>query len=171
MAIAILFDGSNRVTTYNVNADTLDYLGRPDALVYYDGNSDDSKRETVLNLLRSVQIKYLKVVAGELLEMTQEEKSAIDSAEALASLNSFRSTALSLVDLKDPQAAIIRSALIEILNYCNAERNKFNTLLAWLGTQGTLSNRTQLNAMSLIEATVQQAKDSIKNRINNGEAD
>ena len=58
MAIAILFDGSNRVTNYNVNADALDFLNRPDALVFYDGNSNDIQRGSDLNLLSNVQMRY-----------------------------------------------------------------------------------------------------------------
>lgn len=67
--------------------------------------------------------------------------------------------------------ALIRAVVIELLNYCNAQRARHNTLLQWLGTQTTLTNRGQLAAMQLNEATPAQARNAIKTRITNGDAD
>ena len=67
--------------------------------------------------------------------------------------------------------ALIRAVVIELLDYCNAQRQQHNALLTWLGAQGTLANRGQLTAMQLAEATPTQARTSIKSRIDAGNAD
>lgn len=76
-----------------------------------------------------------------------------------------------LASQEKEQNAMVRAVVLELLNYANAERNKFNLLLQWLGTQTTLANRGQLTALELIEATPQQAKQAISDRITAGEAD
>ena len=67
--------------------------------------------------------------------------------------------------------ALIRAVVLELLDYSNAQRAEHNTLLAWLGTQTTLTNLGQLTAMQLNEATPVQARNAIKARLTNGEAD
>ena len=67
--------------------------------------------------------------------------------------------------------ALIRAVVVELLDYCNTQRQQHNALLTWLGAQGTLANRGQLTAMQLAEATPTQARTSIKSRIDAGNAD
>lgn len=87
-------------------------------------------------------------------------------AELLASR---RVAARARIDHMDEAA--LRAVVIESLAYANEMRAKFNTLLQWLGTQTTLVGRGQLAAMTLPQATTQQAKQRIKGRIDGGEAD
>lgn len=175
MAIGIIFNNQNVVTDANINADSLEWSVKPNSLVFHDGNSSEEIRNTIINLLRTIPIKYLKVVNSMVVEMTAEEKLAVDAAEAFAlsakQQAEMRNIGPIVIDEKSAQYAVLRGMLIEILNYDNTERTNFNSLLTWLGTQGTLVNRNQLPSAQLSIATVSQALTAIKNRIAAGEAD
>lgn len=74
-------------------------------------------------------------------------------------------------ELKAENSVGLRAIIIELLEYANAERVKFNSLLQYLGGQTSLTQRGQLTAMQLPIATRAEAKTAIKNRIQNGQAD
>ena len=175
MAIGITFNNQNVVTDANINADSLEWSVKQNSLVFHDGNSSEDIRNTIINLLQTVPIKYLKIVNSMVVEMTAEEKLTVDAAEAFAlsakQQEEMRSIGPIIIDEKSAQYAVLRGMLIEILNYVNTERTNFNSLLTWLGTQGTLVNRNQLPSAQLSIATVSQALTAIKNRIAAGEAD
>ncbi len=175
MAIGIIYNNENVVVEANTNADSLDWSSRQNSLVFHDGNSTNGTREYLFNLLITVPIKYLKVVNSEVLEMTSDEKLAVDAAEAFALSSKqqadMRTRGPILIDEKSSEYAVLRGMLIEILNYVNLERTNFNSLLTWLGTQVQLTNRIQLTNFQLNTATPIQALTAIKNRIAAGEAD
>jgi len=66
---------------------------------------------------------------------------------------------------------ILRAIVLESLAYANAQREAFNRLIQWLGTQTALAQRSQLAELGLPLATPDQAKTRIKGRIGAGEVD
>ena len=72
MAIGIIFNNQNVVTDANINADSLEWSVKPNSLVFHDGNSSEDIRNTIINLLQTVPIKYLKIVNSMVVEMTAE---------------------------------------------------------------------------------------------------
>ena len=67
--------------------------------------------------------------------------------------------------------AALRAIVLASLAYANETRAAPNTLLAWLGTQATLTQRSQLAAMGLTIATPTQAKAAVEAKMDGGEAD
>lgn len=173
MAIAILFDGSNRVTNYNVNADTLDFIGRPDALVFYDGNSDDTKRNSILHLLLNVPLKYLKVVAGDLLEMDQTEKDSVDLALLTALDLEIRSRAKSsyngFLDLPLALRAFA-SITVDEINILRQWITSFKTQVALATTLADLKTRVA-GLPAVNDRTLSQLKTAIQSRIDDRSID
>lgn len=175
MAIGIIFNNKNVVTDANINADSFEWIVKPNSLVFHDGNSSEDMRNTIINLIKTVPLKYLKIVNSMVVEMTSDEKLVVDAEEAFSISNKqqedMRNQGPVLIESRDAQNAILRAILLELLNYVNTERTNFNSLLTWLGGQGGLTNRVQLTNFQLNTATALQALTAIKNRIANGEAD
>lgn len=173
MAIAILFDGSNRVTDFNINADTLEYLGRPNSIVFYDGNSDDTKRNSILHLLLNVPIKYLKVVAGDLLEMDQTEKNAVDLALLTALDLEIRSRAKSSYDgFSDLPLALraFASITVDEINILRQWITSFKTQVALATTLADLKTRVA-GLPTVNDRTLSQLKTAIQSRIDDHSVD
>ena len=106
-----------------------------------------------------------KPTKTQLAAVTQEQ---IDNARLMKLRTKAKEA---LADQAHEQNALVRAVVLELLDYCNAQRAKHNQLLQWIGGQTTLLNRGQLAALALNEATPQQAKQAIVSRIENGEAD
>lgn len=175
MAIGIIYNNENVVIEANLNADSLDWSVKPNSIVFHDGNSTDETREYLFNLLKTVPIKYLKIVDSNVVEMNSDEKLAVDAAEAFAieskQREEMRNVGPTLLDIKSPDYAVIRAIIIELIEQTNNERTNFNSLLTWLGAQGGLTSRTQLPNFQLNTLTAKQALTAIKNRISVGDAD
>lgn len=138
MANVIIYDkdaSPKRVIKYLISVNTPDYSGRPDVLVN--------------PVLPGGDIKYWKVVDSSVVEMTQEEKDAIDSAEAAALLSSQRVGAKSKLDGMVPEHLVLRAAMGIIKEEVNILRDLH----------------------SLAPRTLAQLKTAIKNKIDSGDVD
>ncbi len=173
MAIGIIYDGSNRVTDFNINADTLDYLDRPNSIVFYDGNSDDQKRSSIINLLMNVPIKYLKVFAGDLLEMDQTEKNAVDLALLTALDMEIRSRAKSSYDgFSDLPLALraFASITVDEINILRQWITSFKTQVSLATTLADLKTRVA-GLPTVNDRTLSQLKTAIQSRIDDHSVD
>lgn len=173
MAIGIIYDGSNRVIDFNINADTLDYLDRPNSIVFYDGNSDDQKRSSIINLLMNVPIKYLKVFAGDLLEMDQTEKNAVDLALLTALDLEIRSRAKSSYDgfLDLPLALrAFASITVDEINILRQWITSFKTQVSLATTLADLKTRVA-GLPTVNDRTLSQLKTAIQSRIDDHSVD
>lgn len=102
-------------------------------------------------------------------DVLDQEADWLAAGGALADLRRRAKEALS--DQADATRALIRAVVLETLGLVNGNAEKHNDLLAWLGTQTSLTQRTLLPGFVQPTPTAQQARDAIIARIAAGEAD
>lgn len=89
MAHIVIYDTNTlKVLDYKMSVNTPDYMGRNDVLF-----------DPVLPT--GIPLKYLKVDSGQVVEMNQPEKNAIDAAEAQAAVDAENARITSLDDKMD----------------------------------------------------------------------
>ena len=127
--------------------------------------------------LPQVAAKHLKQVGGAIVEMTQAEKDAVDSAEiaaaAAALLSSSRSGAKDSVDQLSAEGVRLRAALLIILDEMNILRTRDRDRSADVAAATNLADlKTRWAARAALDdRTAAQIKTSLKARIDAGDAD
>ena len=85
MAIGLKHDGNGKVLELRDSVDGVIYPTQPNAVVWHDQNSTNEVREYLLRLIKNdIPKNYLKwnIAKGEVSEMSQAEKDAVDAEEA-----------------------------------------------------------------------------------------
>lgn len=86
-------------------------------------------------------------------------------------LGRLRTQAGSAITAREPHAMLTRAVLAALLDRLNTMAGQHDALLAWLGTQTTLTQRAQLAGFSLGQVTVIQARAAVASKISGGGAD
>jgi hypothetical protein len=148
--------------------DTSDYASVKDGFIYVPGGCGS---------LPNVAPKYLKVVSGEVVEMSQAEKDTLDANEAAfaqAELTAqSRSGAKDSVDQLSPEGVRLRASLLVVMERFNTVTERIDAVEACIENAGTLTAaKTCLGGLSnLGTVNAAQLKTAIKNKIDAGSAD
>lgn len=145
----------------------------PDTLVFHDQNSTREIINILFVLIDTVPVKYMKVVGGDVLEMTQEEKDAIDAAELVVETANIRISAKESVVGFSPNP-LFQRAFADII------KDEFNLLRQWtrdfkteVAAATNLANlQTRVASLpTLNDRTLAQLKTAIQNRIDDTTVD
>lgn len=148
--------------------DTSNYSSAKDGFIYIPNGCGS---------LPQVAPKYLKVVNGEVVEMSQAEKDTLDANEAAfaqAELTaSSRSGAKDSVNNLTPEGVRLRASLLVVLDRFNTVTQRIDAVEACIENAGSLAAaKTCLAGLSPIgTATASQMKNAIKSQIDGGFAD
>jgi hypothetical protein len=127
-AISVVYDEDGKVTRARLTGNGLQ---GERVLVY---RNEDAEYIPVRNILLSTSRKWLRVVDGELTELSQEEKDAIIAAEQAAAeaaqITSSRAEAVGYITANDGRSKLIRAALKLIANSLVETRSKVNEIAA-----------------------------------------
>lgn len=148
------------VISYLESVNTPDYEGRPDVVINP-------------SIPVGVAIKYLKHVTGSIVEMTQEEKDAVDAAEVAAFLARLKSNAKSLYDGQQEQGQALRALVYVLIDEINILRQWTISFKSETALASSLADfKTRVATLpTLPDRTLAQAKTAIQTEIDNGTVD
>jgi hypothetical protein len=140
-------------------------------------NIDSSQYNSLVQLIKTVDWKYLKMLNGFPVEMASAEKTAVDDALAAQIqaqvLSDARAGAKNSVDELSPEGVRLRAALLVVLDRFNTVTAAYDAIISCNVNNSTASViRSCINAIPTVgQATAAQMKTAIKNKIDAGSAD
>jgi hypothetical protein len=127
-AVSIVYDEEGKVTSARLTGNAV----QGDRVLVY--RNEDAEYIPVRNILVSTSTKWLRVVDGELTELSQAEKDAITAAEQAAAeaaqVTTSRAEAIGYISANDGRSKLIRAALKLITNSLVKTRSKVNEIAA-----------------------------------------
>lgn len=156
-------DGSGNITDLQLDADSVYFKTTPNCFYYELGKDgiDQVSWDRIRNVILNVPNKYIKLdlVTDEPVEMTAGEKTVVDSDSLAARDLSVRSGAKAILDGQNSDGLRIRCLVDAIRKRDNQIISRINDLIAG-NTPSTLNQITLANV-----------KTTIKNCVDNGDAD
>lgn len=172
MPSVILYDEQNgTVKSFRTSVDPSPFEGWTDALIYDD--TTNPTEQTIKNLVASVGIQYLKVVAGAVGEMTPAEKAATDAALS-ASVTAGHRTSGKAILLNPSDHGVLLRAFADIV------KDELNNIRGWLvsfkaavNSASTLADlKIRVAALpNMPDRSLSQLKTAIESRIDSGGVD
>ena len=146
---------------------------------YYENgqNISEAQDTAIRTLLKTVPVRYLKMINGFPAEMSPQEKVDVDDAWAAEiqakTLSDSRSGAKDSVDNLTPEGVRLRASLLVVLDRFNTLTDRIDAVEACIENAGSLgAAKTCLAGLSPIgTATASQMKNAIKSKIDGGFAD
>lgn len=164
--ISVCYD-DGRVTSFSLRGSS--FAG----CAYYDAGFNVTQNEygEIKSLLINVDIKYLKEVDGKPVEMTAQEKTAVDDAIAAAAETAFRNTQKSLIDGTD--GVYLRALINTLIDEINILRQWNTSFKAEVAAASSLADlKTRVSTLpNTPDRTLAQAKTAILSKIDDGSAD
>ena len=112
--------------------------------------------------LPAVAFKYMKIVNGSVVEMSQDEKDAVNASEASAQIASTRSGAKDSTSGFSPSAVYLRAFIDILIDEINILRADIDAIS---------KESSQITDRNRPNRTRTQLKTAIENRIDSGNAD
>ena len=164
-SIVIFNTGNDRLINFLTSVNAPDYQGRPDVLIF--DNTTTPHEDTVKAFIESRLRKYLKVSGGDVVEMSQVEKDAVDAEIDSAYDLEVRTGAKALTDGFVDLPLLLRAVADIVKDEINLLRQRDRDRSTDIAASTTLANlKTAWAARaSLTDRTLTQLKTAIKARI------
>lgn len=159
--ISVKYDAEGNVTRYRLRRGPLSDKG----CLYY--TNEDAEYTAVRDLLKSTSVKWLRVVDGKVVALSQAERDAIIAAEQAAAeaeqVTSSRAQAIDYLSANDGRSVVIRASLKLIANSLVQTRNKVNECVQTVNTASgssikPLPNRTWEDLVVAVQQIIESGQ-------------
>lgn len=166
MAIGFTHNGNTAILDANPNADE-NYGSRPNTLVFSDANTPSNVLASYYTLISTVPKYYMYRDVGTVREMTAQEKSTFDAAQAAGIIATAKVGAKTIYDALDATARLVRAGDKLTVDEINLVREWIVSFKAAVAAATSLANlQTRVAALNdMPDRTYAQAKTAIGNII------